>query len=84
MCHALVSVYLQFDVYVEGMIKVKEDPDLSKLVPMAVPNRFELLSLLIDSPINKDQEKLIFSKLTGLEKAGIRMLEKMPEKPMDR
>ena len=37
-------------------------------VPMEVPNRFELLSLLIDSPINEDQEKLIFDKLTGLEK----------------
>eukprot|EP01052_Picozoa_sp_SAG31_P000523 SAG31_NODE_15_length_37942_cov_32.078297_28_plen_645_part_00 len=49
---------------------------------MQVPNRFELLSLLIDSPINEDQEKLIFDNMTGLEKGGIRMLERM-RKPMD-
>lgn len=65
------------------MIKVKKDPVLSKLVPMEVPNRFELLSLLIDSPINQDQERLIFEKLNALEKGGIRMLEKM-SKPMDK
>jgi hypothetical protein len=75
--------WINFSEYVVGMLKVKEIPELHGIVPMEKPNRFELLSLLIDSPINEGQEKLIFDKLTGLEKAGIRMLEAM-RKPMDR
>lgn len=49
---------------------------------MDVPNRFQLLSLLIDSPINEDQEAFIFKNMSGLEKIGIRALEKMRE-PQD-
>ena len=71
------SDWITFEQYAKGMIQVRSNPDLSGIVPMDVPNRFQLLSLLIDSPINKDQEKLIFDRLNGLEKAGIRMLEKM-------
>merc|ERR1719272_1359132 len=69
--------WIPFETYVQGMIKVKNDTELSQIVPMDVPNRFQLLSLLIDSPINEEEEALIFNKLTGLEKAGIKMLEKM-------
>jgi len=69
--------WIPFEKYVRGMLKVKEDPELAALVPTDVPNRFQLLSLVIDSPINEDQEKLIFDKLTGLEKGGIKMLEAM-------
>ena len=75
--------WIPFETYVKGMLKVKEDPELAGVVPTDVPNRFQLLSLLIDSPINEDQEKLIFDKLTGLEKGGIKMLEGM-RKPMDK
>lgn len=31
------------------MIEVKRNPELQKIVPFGVPNRFQLLSLLIDS-----------------------------------
>lgn len=71
------SEWIPFETYVKGMLKVKSDPELATLVPMDVPNRFQLLSLVIDSPINKDQERLIFDKMTGLEKGGIKMLEAM-------
>ena len=75
--------HITFPQFVEGMLKLKEMPELKNIVPMDVPNRFELLSLLIDSPISEDKQKLIFDKLTWLEKAGIRMLEGMSQ-PMDR
>ena len=75
--------WIPFERYVKGMLTVKADPELAKIIPMDVPNRFQLLSLLIDSPINKDQEKLIFDKLSGLEKMGIRVLEKM-RKPIEK
>ena len=74
--------WIPFGEYVQGMILVKQDPELSKVVPMDVPNRFQLLSLLIDSPINEDQEKLIFDKLNALEKGGIKMLRGMGSDPM--
>ena len=69
--------WIPFGEYVEGMIKVKNDPFLSTVVPMDVPNRFQLLSLLIDSPINEDQEKLIFDKMDPLSKGGIKLLRSM-------
>ena len=39
---------------------------------------------LIDTPINEDQEKLIFSKLSALEKWGLKMLAGMGKPPMER
>ena len=75
---------IDYAEFVNGMIKVKRDPDLSSVIPMDVPNRFMLLSLLIDTPINEDQEKLIMDKLEGAEKAGIKILEKMAKPPLTR
>ena len=69
--------WIPFGEYVEGMIEVKNDPFLSTVVPMDVPNRFQLLSLLIDTPINEDQEKLIYANCDPLTKAGIGLLKKM-------
>lgn len=51
---------------------------------MDVPNRFALLSFVVDSPINEDQEKLIFDKMSGLEKFGIGILRKLGSKPMNK
>jgi hypothetical protein len=75
--------WIPFSEFVAGMIIVKRDEELSNIMPMDVPNRFQLLSLLIDSPINEEQEELIFDKMSGLEKAGVNMLRSM-EKPMDK
>eukprot|EP01050_Picozoa_sp_SAG11_P006514 SAG11_NODE_508_length_8874_cov_5.205812_4_plen_136_part_00 len=58
---------INYEEFVRGMIEVKRDPKLSRVVPMDVPNRLMLLSLLIDTPINKDQETLIMEKLEGAE-----------------
>ena len=76
--------WLPFSEYCKGMVLVKRDPELSAIIPMDVPNRFQLLSLLIDSPINADQEQLIFNKMSWLEKKGVRMLEKMRQEPQSR
>ena len=62
------SGFGQYSEFVRGMINVKRDPELSKVVPMDVPNRFMLLSLLIDTPINEDQEKLIMDKLEARQR----------------
>lgn len=66
------------------MITVKHHPVLSKLLPMDVPNRFQQLSLLIDPPVNREREDMIKQKLGVLERCGVRCLEKMGRKPMER
>eukprot|EP01043_Picozoa_sp_COSAG02_P033959 COSAG02_NODE_2347_length_9092_cov_4.284666_4_plen_621_part_00 len=71
--------WIPFSEYVSGMIEVKRNKELSKLVPMDVPNRFQLLSLLIDTPINEDQEALIFNKMGLLEQGGIKLLRRMEQ-----
>lgn len=38
------------------------------------PNKWELLSLLIDTPVREQEEKEILSKLDGLERMGIKMI----------
>jgi Ca2+-binding EF-hand superfamily protein len=73
--------WIPFMDFAHGMVKVQKDPELSRLIPLDLPNRFQLLSLLIDSPINEEQEKLIYEKLGGLEKMGIKMLHKMAKPP---
>jgi hypothetical protein len=40
--------------------------------------RFQLLSLLIDPPINDEEEKRLLSKLTFLERIGVQLLERIP------
>ena len=75
---------INYGEFVQGMIKVKRDPILSTVVPMDVPNRFMLLSLLIDTPINEEQEALIMAKLEGAEKMGIGILEKLAKPPLTR
>ena len=76
--------WIPFSEFVHGMITVKRDPELSSIIPLDVPNRFQLLSLLIDTPINEEQEQLIFNKLSALEKMGIKMLNKMKKPPPTR
>lgn len=76
--------WIPFSEFVIGMITIREDPKLSSTIPLDVPNRFQLLSLLIDSPINEEQENLIFDKMSGLEKAGVNMLRTMEKPPPDR
>ena len=66
------------------MITVKNDPNLSQILPLDVPNRFQQLSLLIDPPVNKEREDEIKRKLGCLERCGVKVLEKMGNQKMER
>ncbi len=59
----LAEEWITFAAYAEGIIRIQQEPGLQRKVPMDLPNRFALLSLLIDSPINQDQQKQIFEKM---------------------
>lgn len=74
---------INFADFVRGMIIVKNDAALAAIIKLDAPNKWQLLSLLIDSPINKQAERLILDKLTFLEKAGMRLLKNM-QQPMDK
>jgi Ca2+-binding EF-hand superfamily protein len=76
--------WIAFGEYVQGMIQVKCDPELSRILPMDVPNRFQLLSLLIDSPVNEDVEAQIKKKMGALERGGVRILESMGSETMSK
>ena len=73
--HAGGSDSISFSMFVAGMLKVRDDPELGMVVPIHVPNRFAPLSLLIDTPINEVEHKLITKKMNVLERYGIRVLE---------
>jgi hypothetical protein len=43
------KVAIQFGDFVRGMLSVAEDSELRKIMSLDRPNRFQLLSLVIDS-----------------------------------
>ena len=77
------SDWIAFEQYCKGMSHVRADPALQGIIPMDVPQRFQLLSLLVDSPINEEQEKLINAKMNPLERFGLKMLGNMGKQQMD-
>ena len=46
---------ISFSDFMHGMIRVKADPDVAEMIKLDAPNKWELLSLLIDSPISEEQ-----------------------------
>ena len=62
---------------------VKKDPKCATWIDINKPNKWELLSLLIDTPVGSAEEKRILSNLTAAERAGIKILAAHTQ-PMDR
>eukprot|EP01050_Picozoa_sp_SAG11_P004220 SAG11_NODE_263_length_11526_cov_23.830314_4_plen_1064_part_00 len=105
---------ISFTDFARGMIAIKRDPELHKIVPFGsalchacflygsvstrlylsllhlsvcccdirTPNRFQLLSLLIDTPINSEAEKRLLSSLSFLERIGIQLLQSIQHEPL--
>eukprot|EP01048_Picozoa_sp_COSAG05_P024292 COSAG05_NODE_5649_length_1122_cov_1.413490_1_plen_335_part_10 len=74
---------LTFAGWLEGMAQVVKDPRCKDYIDFAKPNRWELLSLIVDTPHSQGEEDRILASLTALERAGINMLKKM-NTPMDK
>jgi hypothetical protein len=66
-----------FAEFVKGMVQVEHDPELKPKFSIEIPNRFELLSLVIDSPINQAEADRLYSKMNPLEKLGVGVLRKV-------
>jgi hypothetical protein len=74
---------LSFNDFLHGMKAVKGDDRCSGWIDINKPNKWEILSLIIDTPVGEVEEKRILSNLSGLERAGINILKKHTQ-PMDR
>ena len=59
---------LTFNQFLKGMKFVKKDPKCATWIDINKPNKWELLSLLIDTPVGSAEEKRILSNLTAAER----------------
>jgi hypothetical protein len=74
---------LSFKEYLHGMNFVNHDKRCSGWIDVAKPNKWELLSLLIDTPHSEETEQRLLGKLSAIERGGIKLLTKM-KVPMER
>lgn len=68
------QVKIDFAQFVRGMVEAEKDPNLHSKFSTDIPNRFELLSLVVDSPINNAESNRLYEKMNPLEKVGVRIL----------
>lgn len=65
---------IDFPQFVAGMVEAERDASLRSKFSINIPNRFELLSLVIDSPINQAESNMLYERMNPLEKVGVRIL----------
>jgi hypothetical protein len=74
---------LNFIQYLHGLANSRKDERTKTMLKLDTQNKFELLSLLIDTPVSKLEEESLLAALTGLERMGIAML-KSSQQPLDK
>ena len=65
---------LTFTDFLHGMRRCYDDPQCAVFVDISKPNKWELLSLLVDLPISKREEQEILESLAWVERKGIQLL----------
>lgn len=65
---------LTFTDFLHGMRRCNDDPQCGDFIDISKPNKWELLSLLVDLPISKREEQEIFDSLAWVERKGIQLL----------
>ena len=74
---------LTFTAFLHGMRRMQDDEKCAGWVDITKPTQWELLSLLIDTPISEKEEKKIMDSLTPVERWGIKLLQNK-SRPMDK
>jgi hypothetical protein len=69
-----------FQEFAKGMVEARKLPQLKAAIPFDAPNRFELLSLVVDTPVSQAESDLIYARMGGLEQAGVRILRNLETK----
>ena len=67
---------LDFKMFLHGIANVQNDPRCADWLGMDKPNKWELMSLIIDTPVSKAEEKRILDGLDGIDKLGIKMIKR--------
>ena len=70
------DVVLDFTAFLHGMAAVQRNPKTSEWVDILKPNRWELLSLLVDTPVSQAEEDEILSGLSTVERIGFGMAQR--------
>lgn len=72
---AATGTPLDFNAFLHGMAAVSKDPKCTGWMDVDKANKWELMSLIIDTPVSKAEEARIIDGLTGIEKLGINMIK---------
>ena len=62
---------LTFTDFLHGMRKCQDDETIGDFMDISKPNKWELLSLLVDTPISKREEAEILDSLAWVERMGV-------------
>lgn len=74
---------MNFLQFLHGMSAVAKDEKAAGWLDLEQPNKWELLSLLVDTPVSAAEERALLEKLSGMEQMGIKMLQN-DQAPMDK
>lgn len=72
--HGNKDIKLDFMGFLQGMAVVQRDRNASMYVNVLKPNRWELLSLIIDTPVSRVEEQRIVDQLSRIEQVGFKMV----------
>lgn len=70
------AIMLDFNQFLHGMAAVQRDVKTSRWIDVFRPNRWELLSLIIDTPVSEGEEVRILEDLSPIERVGVGMLKR--------
>jgi nicotinate-nucleotide pyrophosphorylase len=70
------AIMLDFNQFLHGMAAVQRNERTSQWLDIFRPNRWELLSLIIDTPVSEAEEERILTQLSSIERVGVGMLRR--------
>ena len=74
---------MNFLQYLHGMAVAAKDAKAAGWLDIEQPNKWELLSLIVDTPVSAAEERSLLENLSAIERMGIKMLQNDQE-PMDK
>ncbi len=69
--------------FLQAMAQLDDRPEVKQLLAVDKPNRWALISLLLDVPVSMARERELLEDMTGVERKGIDFLKRL-QKPADK
>ena len=69
--------HLTFMEFIVGVQKIRDDDVLGGRIDLTKPCPWEMLSLLIDTPVSEMESKQLYDELSMLERLGVNMVQGM-------